>query len=140
MKQPGFMKNPASSRWYKHDLQKQVTLLQAYIHEMNVHEKNKDKYDDAADAAAKPHRWFGVAYIGWGTWNEDVFFVEAHTPEDAIELFEEEIEKGYFDGHGAVNKRDRSLFDDHPDTILVYEVFETGEYQAQTEITWKKVK
>lgn len=128
---PDFMQNPRSTRWNKSHLVKQVEKLQMYVHEQELEERV---------AKVEPFRkWYGVAFIGWGSWEEDVFFVEAIGPDDAIRLFEEEIEHHHWDGHGASNPRDRSIFDGQPDTILVYEISEHAEYQAEKVTTWRKV-
>jgi len=135
MDQPKFMNNPKSSRWYKADLQLQVSALQTYIQEMN-----KEKYDDYADATDREEtridQWYGVAYIGWGSHEDDMYFVEAPTPTKAIELFEQAIKEGWFEGHGAHNKEERSMWPSTDERILVYEITECGEYRKTR---WEKV-
>jgi hypothetical protein len=81
-------------------------------------------------------RWYGVAYIGWGSWEQDVFFIEAFTPEDAIDLFEDAIKNGNFDGHGAHNLDDRCIFG-QDERILVYEIAEHAEYTVKKK--WEKI-
>lgn len=136
VEKPEFMQNPRSTRWNKSHLVKQVEKLQMYVHEQELAERDSA----AVKSVLHPLRWYGVAYIGWGSWEEDVFFVEAIGPDDAIRLFEEEIEHHHWDGHGAHNERDRSIFDGQPETILVYEISEHAEYQAMKTTTWRKVK
>ena len=80
-------------------------------------------------------RWYGVAYIGWGSWDEDVFFVESVTPEGAIEQFEDAVKKREFEGHGALNVDDRCLFG-QDERILVYEISEYAEYRRTK---WEKI-
>ena len=95
-----------------------------------------DEKSETGEPNALKNRWFGVAYIGWGTWEEDVFFVEAATPVDAIGEFEDAIENGDFEGHGYNLPNDRSLYPSTDERILVYEISEYAEYRKTK---WEKV-
>jgi len=83
-------------------------------------------------------QWFGVAYIGWGTWEEDVYFVEVDSPIEAIKEFEKAVESGEFIGHGADNERDRKWIIGDEDRVLVYNVVEIGDYRRVVEHRWEK--
>jgi hypothetical protein len=139
MDQPKFMKNPASSRWLKRDLVRKVDELQEYIQTTREDLINKaittNEYRELG-ATLPRTRWYGVAYIGWGTWEEDVFFTEAPSPEDAINAFEKAIKDGDFTGHGSDNPNDRTMWPNTDERILVYEANEVGEYRKTR---WEKI-
>lgn len=89
---------------------------------------------------AKGEKWFGVAWIGWGSWEEDVYFCEAITPKEAIQKFLAAMKDDTFMGHGYYNENDRKVYghSDSP-TILVYVINEIGWYrEVPTETEWEK--
>ena len=115
----------------------QVMALQAYIDEWEAFDASVAMVEKADPRAiGLSDQWFGVAYIGWGTWQEDVYFVEAATPVDAIGEFEDAIENGDFEGHGYNLPNDRSLYPSTDERILVYEIKEYAEYRKTK---WEKV-
>ncbi len=107
-----------------------------YVHELEdiVCAYRKEYY-------AKGEKWFGVAWIGWGSWEEDVYFCEAITPKEAIQKFLAAHKDDTFIGHGYDNEYDRKVFGfGSESTILVYVINEIGWYrEVPTKTEWEKV-
>lgn len=89
-------------------------------------------------------KWFGVGMYGWGSFEDDVFYVEAHTPKEACAAFWKEIQGGDWQGTGSeycVHGFDPT-FTTEPPLMLAYVINEIGVYeQAQQEpavIEWEK--
>ena len=87
--------------------------------------------------------WYAVGFFGWGTHEEDLFYVETHDPIDAIQQFKEEVAKGFFTGHGSDNVEDRKShpYDaDTPETVLVYKMVDLGRFEGRpSNIVWTRV-
>ena len=125
-----------SSKMTKSKLVDQVMVLQAYIDETESLARATDMAvnKEIASSEFDGLNWFGVAFIGWGTWEDDVFVVNASSPQQAIVEFEDMIERGHWSGHGE-NPDERHLWG-QPDRIIVYTMVEEGEYQRGG---WEKV-
>jgi hypothetical protein len=78
-----------------------------------------------------------VGWIGWGSVEEDLYQINAASAEDAIDGFLAACRDGMFDGHGAHNLAERSIWPDTDEHILVYAMAELGQYRRVPQ--WEKV-
>jgi len=83
-------------------------------------------------------QWFGVAPYGWGSWEEDVCFVEACTPKEALEKAEQEFKNDiWYPNTWDWAESDRS--NPFAGRVFVYNIVEIGTYEKVVQLVeWAK--